>query len=371
MLYKRFILKNFKIFKFTLFFAFVFAVSFGFAQETLTVYKKVNSQIDESNPAGQLQFTDWIKELPIPQDSVKKTRVVKEKVEVKDKKGRVKKDKKGRPVMKVKKKKVTYYELVTPTEPPRFIPIDCKFGTLWVKRADLARFRQASMDLSGEYASNSGSVFLKKSPTNPRLFSIVIQNGPFGNRAELEASNLEIRESNGHARLTYKEDGCTVDVAVVNRQVKVAQTGCDEYNVGQYTLAGEYKDFKGNRRVVETFNMPEQSFTYKYFKWCDSGFDSCKEEKDENGKVTITWSKGGNGFIERKAGEEVHTYRPFEHVIPHKRDFFKGEKPIAIKTKRTDISGEWWIWYFYPKAERLRMVRAGMREDIAQMEIYE
>ena len=39
--------------------------------------------------------------------------------------------------------------------------------------------------------------------------------------------------------------------------------------------------------------MPEQSFTYKYYKWCDSGYDSCKEEKDENGKVTITWSKGG------------------------------------------------------------------------------
>ena len=96
-----------------------------------------------------------------------------------------------------------------------------------------------------------------------------------------------------------------------------------------------------------------------------------KEEKDENGKVTITWSKGGNGFIERKAGDEIHTYRPFENVIPHKRDFYKGEKPVVIKTKRTDISGEWWVWYFYPKSERFRMVRAGMREDIAQMEIYE
>ena len=35
------------------------------------------------------------------------------------------------------------------------------------------------------------------------------------------------------------------------------------------------------------------------------------------------------------------------------------------------MSGEWMIWYYYPKAERLKMVRAGMREDIAYMEIYE
>lgn len=357
--------------KSSIIFALIFAVSVCFSQETLSVYKKTGGTVDESTPAATLQLNDWLKELPIPQDSVKKVRIVKEKVEVKDKKGNVKKDKKGRPKMKVKKKKVVYYELVTPSEPPRFVPIDCKYGELWVKRADLARFKQASQDLSGEYASATGRVVLKKSPTNPRLFSVVIQNGPESGRAELEASNLEMREAGGQGRMTYSEDGCTVDLAINNRQVKVAQRGCAEYNVGNYTLEGEYKDFKGIRRVVESFNMPEQSFTYKYFKWCDSGFDSCKEEKDENGKVTITWSKGGNGFIERKAGEEVHTYRPFEHVIPHKRDYYKGEKPFAIKTKRTDISGEWWIWYFYPKAERLRMVRAGMREDIAQMEIYE
>lgn len=352
-------------------FALFFAVAFGFSQETLSVYKKVGGTVDESTPAATLQLNDWIKELPIPQDSVKKTKIVKEKVEVKDKKGNVEKDKKGRPKMKTVKKKVVYYEKVTPSEPPRFVPIDCKYGALWVKRADLARFQQAAQDLSGEYASATGRVVLKKSPTNPRQFTFIIQNGPESGRAELEASNVEMREAGGQGRMTYSEEGCTVDLAIANRRVKVAQRGCSEYNVGNYTLEGEYNDFRGIRRVVETFNMPEQAFTYKYFKWCDSGFDSCKEEKDENGKVTITWSKGGNGFIERKAGEEVHTYRPFEHVIPHKRDYFKGEKPVAIKTKRTDISGEWWIWYFYPKAERFRMVRAGMREDIAQMEIYE
>lgn len=348
-----------------------FAVSLCFSQEKLSVYKKTGGVVDENTPAATLQLSDWIKELPFPQDSIKKTRIVKEKVAVKDKKGKVKKDKNGRPKMKVVKKKVVYYELVTPSEPPRFVPVDCKYGQLWVKRADLARFKQASLDISGEYGSSTGRVVLKKSPTNPRLFSVIIQNGPESGRAELEASNIEMRDANGHGRMTYSEDGCTVDIAIVNRQVQVAQKGCSEYNVGSYTLAGDYKEFRGNRRVVETFNMQEQSFTYKKFKWCDSGFDSCKEEKDENGKVTITWSKGGNGFVERKAGEEVHTYRPFEHVIPHKRDYYKGEKPLAIKAKRTDISGEWWIWYFYPKAERFRMVRAGMREDIAQMEIYE
>jgi uncharacterized protein YndB with AHSA1/START domain len=242
---------------------------------------------------------------------------------------------------------------------------------VWVKRADLARFKQASLDLSGEYASSTGSVILKKSPTNPRYFSFTIQNGPFGGRAELEASNVELRESNGHARLTYTEEGCTVDIAIADRKVRVAQRGCSEYNVGNYKLEGEYNTYKGNRRVVETFNMPEQSFKYKKYLWCGSGFDSCEKVKDDNGTVTITWSKDGNGFIERAAGEDSHIYRPFEHVIPHKRDFYNGEKPIAIKTKRTDMAGEWMIWYFYPKAERFKMVRAGMREDIAYMEIYE
>lgn len=356
-----------KIFLISVFFLF----SFAFSDDALFIYKKVNNEIDEGQPSGKLYKSDWIKELPIPPEKVQKVSWVKEKVEVKDKKGRVVKDKKGNPKTKVKKKKVVKWVEVEPSEPPRFVPVDCKFGNVWVKRADLARFQQESKDISGEYASATGSVFLKKSPTNPRYFSVVIQNGPENERAEIEMGNLEVREANGHVRFSFQEDGCNVDIGLVNFQVKVVQRGCSEYNAGKYKLEGEYNNYKGNTRKVDSFRIPEQSFTYKYFKWCDSGFDSCKEEKDENGKVTITWSKGGNGFIERKAGEEVHTYRPFEHVIPHKRDFYKGEKPQVIKTKRTDISGEWWIWYFYPKAERFRMVRAGMREDIAQMEIYE
>ena len=333
--------------------------SFSFAQEALSVYKKTRGQIDEDTPVGSLLFTDYIKELPIPMDSVKKVTVVKEKVVVKDKKGNVKKDKKGNPKTKMQRKRVVTWEKVQPSEPPRFVPIQCKLGEVWVKRADLARFKQASLDLSGEYASSTGSVILKKSPTNPRYFSFTIQNGPFGGRAELEASNVELRESNGHARLTYTEDGCTVDIAIADRKVRVAQRGCSEYNVGNYKLEGEYNTYKGNRRVVETFNMPEQSFKYKKYLWCGSGFDSCEKVK------------GGNGFIERAAGEDSHIYRPFEHVIPHKRDFYNGEKPLAIKTKRTDMAGEWMIWYFYPQAQRFKMVRAGMREDTAYMEIYE
>ena len=251
--------------------------SFSFAQESLSVYKKNRGQIDENTPVGSLLFTDYIKELPIPMDSVKKVTVVKEKVVVKDKKGRVKKDKKGNPKTKMQRKRVVTWEKVQPSEPPRFVPIQCKLGEVWVKRADLARFKQASLDLSGEYASSTGSVILKKSPTNPRYFSFIIQNGPFGGRAELEASNVELRESNGHARLTYTEDGCTVDIAIADRKVRVAQRGCSEYNVGNYKLEGEYNTYKGNRRVVETFNMPEQSFKYKKYLWCGSGFDSCEK----------------------------------------------------------------------------------------------
>lgn len=345
-------------------FLIVVGCAFCFGQETLPVYRKVKGVVDERNPLGELSKSDWIKEIPIKKDSIKHVREVKERREVVDKKGKKK-------IQKVTKRYISW-EIRDSKNPPRFVPIDCRLGKkVYVNRADLARFLQEAKDLSGEYASSSGSVFLKKSPNNPKRFNVIIQNGPFGERAEIEMGNLEIHESNGHARMTYHEDGCNVEIAVFNRQVKVVQRGCYDYNIGKYKLEGDYPTYKGNVRKAEVFNMPEQSFTFKYYKWCDSGYDSCKEEKDENGKVTITWSKDGNGFVERKAGDEVHTYRPFEHVIPHKRDFYKGEKPLAIKTKRTDMSGEWMIWYFYPKAERFIMSRAGLREDSAQMEIYE
>lgn len=334
-----------------------------FGQETLNVYKKNGKEVDESKPVGTLSLSDWITELPIPKDSVKRVRIEKERREVIGKNGKKK-------IQNVTKRYISWRPR-DPKNPPPFVPIDCKHGKVFVKRAELARFLQEAKDLSGEYASATGSVTLRKSPNNPKRFDVIIQNGPVTERSEIEMGNLEIQESNGHARLSYHEEGCNIDIAVNNRKVKVAQRGCYEYNVGKYKLEGEYPTYKGNTRKVEVFDMPEQKFKFKKYFWCGSGFDSCEKVKDDNGVITITWSKDGNGFVERQAGEEVHTYRPFEHMIPHKRDYYKGEKPIAIKTKRTDMSGEWMIWYFYPKAERLKMVRAGMREDIAYMEIYE
>lgn len=347
-----------------------FGVSCCLAQEKLTVFRKYNNEIMEGSPAGMLTQSDWIKEMPIPQDSVKKVVEVSDTTFTKDKKGNIVKDKSGKPKFKVKSRKVVTWEKVS-GEPPKFVPVQCKFGDVWAKRADLARFKQAAADLSGVYVSATGSVILKKSPTNPRLFSVVIQNGPESGRAELEASNLEMKEVNGKSRLSYSEEGCSVEILIYNRQVKVAQRGCSDYSVGKFSLEGDYSTYRGNNRAAETFNMPEQTLKFKRYKWCPSGFDSCEDVKDDNGKVFITWSKGGNGFIERKAGDAVHTYRPFEYVIPHKRDYVNGEKPMAIKAKRTDMSGEWMIWYFYPKAERFKMVRAGMREENAYMEIYE
>ena len=352
-------------------FLLLFVLSVSFAQDTLPVYKMVKGKINEEAPVGQLSRSDWIKELPIPKVNVKKVTWTREKVVVKDKKGRVVKDKKGNPKTKVKKKKVVNYVMEDPKEPPKFVPIDCKMGQVYVRRSELARFQQESLDLSGEYASATGSLFLKKSPNNPGKFTVIIQNGPLGDRAEIEMSEIVMDESPNGGRLSYREEGCALDINILNRKVKVVQRGCTDYNSGSNSLEGEYNTYKGNTRRVDTFVMPEQTFKFKKYLWCGSGFDSCEKVKDDNGTVYITWSKDGKGFIERKAGDDVHVYRPFEHMIPRKRDFYKGEKPVVIKTKRTDMAGEWMIWYFYPKAERLKMVRAGMNEETAYMEIYE
>lgn len=351
--------------------SFLFLVMSAFSQETLPVYKMVKGKINEETPVGELNRSDWIKELPIPQVKVKKITWVKETVQVKDKKGKVVKDKKGKPKTKVKKKKVVNYVMEDPKEPPKFVPIDCKIGQVYARRSELARFQQESMDLSGEYASATGSVFLKKSPNNPGKFTVTIQNGPLGDRAEIELSDIVMEESQNGGRLSYKEEGCALDISLLSRKVTVMQRGCTDYNSGNYKLEGSYNTYKGNTRRVDTFVMPEQTFKYKKYFWCGSGFDSCEKVKDDNGTVYITWSKDGKGFIERKAGETVNLYRPFEHMIPRKRDFYKGEKPIVIKTKRPDMAGEWMVWYFYPKAERFKMVRAGMNEETAYMEIYE
>ena len=148
--------------KFLVFLILMLAVA-ALSQETLPVYKMVKGKIREDAPVGELNRSDWIKELPIPQVKVKKVSWVKETVQVKDKKGKVVKDKKGKPKTKVKKKKVVKYVMEDPKEPPKFVPIDCKMGKVYARRSELARFQQESMDLSGEYASATGSLFLKKS----------------------------------------------------------------------------------------------------------------------------------------------------------------------------------------------------------------
>ena len=149
-------------------------VTYALAQETLPVYRKIGNEVSESAPVANLSKSDWIKELPIPKEKVQKVSWVRETVEVTDKKGRPVKDKKGRVKTKTKKKKVVTWVEQDPKEPPKFVPIDCKYGNVWVRRAELARFQQEALDLSGEYASATGSIFLKKSPNNPKRFDVVI-----------------------------------------------------------------------------------------------------------------------------------------------------------------------------------------------------
>lgn len=346
-----------------IFSVFLFIAVSCFAQTKLTVFAKIDEFVDESRPIGTLTLSDSLEELPVPMEKVQKVRYVNVDQPVKDRRGRT--------ITITSQKKEIYYEDVPSKEPPKFVPVKCRFGEVWVRRGELARFLQEARDIGGEYASTTGSVFVKRSPNSPKKFSIVIKNGNQDERAEIEMGNLEVRDVNGHSRFTYKEDGCTVDVDVFNHRLRVAQRGCDEYNEGDFKLAGDYPNYKGNKLRAETFDLNEYEFTYKKYFWCGSGFDSCEKVKDDNGKVTITWSKGGHGIVERRAGSDIHTYRPYEKVIPHKSDFYHGEKPIVLKTKRTDMSGEWMLWYFYPKAARFKMMRAGMREDSAYMEIYE
>lgn len=316
--------------------------------QNLTVYKK---GADTSPILGELNHSDWIHELPIPAKKVKKTTYVK--------------DKKGR------KKKKVIYETVTPKEPPRYVPIKCKFGSGYADRANLARFIERSMDISGTYSSESGSAVLRKSPNSPGKFSLVVLNGTDNDRAEFEVSNLELKEVNGHSRFRYQEPDCRLDIDLFNRKLKIIQTGCVDYSTSNYKLAGDYNSYAQIVHRAETFHFPEVKFTYKKYWWCPEGPDSCEKTKDENGKVEIVWSVNGQGLIDRRCGDQIHSYRPYERMIPNKLDFFEGEKPIALKTKRTDMSSEWMLWLYYPKAERFKMVRMGTRADAAYTEIYE
>ena len=184
--------------------------------------------------------------------------------------------------------------------------------------------------------------------------------------------NVQAMNQFGHTRFNYAEPGCVVDVDLFERKVRVAQKGCEEYNSPQNKLEGAYNDYKEYRHRAEVFNDPEFFMTFRKYVWCPEGPSSCEKIRDEDGcDVQIIWSKDSRGMIERHCGEHVHKYRPMESMIPHKQDFYKGEKPIMVKAKRTDMANEWMIWSYYPEAKRFKMVRYGMRPDAAYTEIYE
>lgn len=322
-----------------------------FAQQTLPVYAKADPK---SKVLGELAYTDSIVELPIPKQKKKVTEYVKDK-------------KTG------KKKKTVRYVEIEPTEPPAYVPVKTKFAKKgYVKRADLARFKEKAADLSGKYSSKTGFVTLEKSPNSPGKFNITIQNGPNASRAEISAGNVQMLDHGLRKIFEYKEAGCELEIALHERTVKVEQKGCAEYNAGEFTLAGFYDNYEELKRTAEVFNEPEHSKKFKKYRWCPAGEGSCELIKDPDGcKVEIVWSVGGTGMIERRCGESVHKYRPFERMIPGKADFRNGEKPLVWKTKRTDMANEWMVWYYYPKAEAFKMVRSGTRADAAYMELYE
>lgn len=325
-------------------------VYFGFCAEGLSFYKNPS----EKKLLGTLFYADTLKELPIKPEKKKQVSYVK--------------DKKG------KKKKVIRYVEVEQTEPPEFVPVKCKYGTGYVKRAEYARFKERAQDLSGIYESATGRVHLLKSPNNPGKYSVKIFNGAGEDRAEFEAGNLTMKERNGKKGLYYTENGtCRLLIEISGRVIIIKQDGCKEYNGTSVQLQGIYDRYhSGGSRRAETFKEKEKTFYFKSFDWCPEGPGSCEKSKGEDGKgVQIIWSVGGEGLIERRGDGVVHVYRPYERMIPLKSDWFQGEKPVILKSKRTDMSSEWMLWYYYPRSGRLKMVRYGTRTDVAYTEIFQ
>ena len=128
----------------------------AFAQMKINVYKKIDGNIDENRPLGYLMSSDAIKELPIPKDRIEHESFVDVQEKVRGKNGKYK--------TVTKKQRVVTYEEVEPKAPPRYVPVNCKFGDVWVKRSELDRFMQEYADLSGEYVSETGRVKKKDVP---------------------------------------------------------------------------------------------------------------------------------------------------------------------------------------------------------------
>ena len=104
----------------------------SFAQMKLDVYKKINGEIDENRPLGYLMSSDAVKELPIPKDRIPHETYVDVQEQVRVGKNKFK--------TVTKKQKITTYEEVELKAPPRYVPVNCKFGDVWVKRSELERF---------------------------------------------------------------------------------------------------------------------------------------------------------------------------------------------------------------------------------------
>lgn len=346
--------------------------SVAFAQQNLPLFAKDNP---ESKKVAELTYVDVqsIEELPIPPLKKKVVSYEADKKKLKACQAEKTAKKVKACQKKVKKKKVVKMVEVERTSPPEYIPVKTRLGEGFVRRADLARFKERASDQSGKYSSLTGHVILEKSPNNPGKFNITIQNGPVNGRAEIAAGGVPVQHNGSHERFHYTEPGCTIDIDLFLRQVQVAESGCKEYHVGDFGFAGKYERYEELNRKAETFNG-EMTYKgdYKKFMWCPAGESSCEKIKDEEGcKVEIVWSVDGTGMIERRCGEGVHKYRPMERMIPHREDFYNGEKPIMWKTKRADMAKEWMVWYNYPKAKRFKMVRFGDNAATAYMEIYE
>ena len=123
-------------------------VTSAFAQMKLNIYKKIDGQIDENRPLGYLMSSDIIKELPIPKERIEHEDFIDVEERVRGSNGKYK--------TVTKKQRVVTYEEVEPKAPPPYVPINCKFGEVWVKRSDLERFKVEYTDLSGEYVSETG-----------------------------------------------------------------------------------------------------------------------------------------------------------------------------------------------------------------------
>jgi hypothetical protein len=315
----------------------------------LSVYERAS---DESREIGTLIYADWISEQPVPPQKVKKITYEKN--------------------AKGKRVKQERWVEVQSKNPPEYVPVTCKFGSGFVRRGDLARFQQEAAELSGVYESETGRVWLQKSPNSPGKFSLVISNGNGADLAEFEAGNLEMKKRKNRDVLLFSEPGCRIMVEIQNRVLTVSTKGCEEYKGKTATLDDQYGVYKPGTRRAETFDMPEVKLFFSSFLWCPEGPESCEKNKGDDGDgAEIIWSADGKGMVHKISDGSTHIYRPYERVIPRKQDFFKGEKPVILKTKRTDMASEWMLWYYYPDARRFKMVRAGTRPDVAYTEIFE